>query len=951
MADIRRELRITDDVSFRSRVIRSSIGGRNAYYDGTVNDSWVYFERRCAMSGIGAMISATIAIDHDRWSPLEYPQLGHEDFVKPLRKGIKRVKEGDHKDSPYIDCPYILQIGDPGSHTQTSLFREDADAKSASSGFDFLYGYTSWRQPLCEQEIRELVEKFAKSAGWAKEARCDGVELTISKGYVIQQFLNPATNRRKDEYGGPLKNRYKLVEQIARGVRKAVGPKYMFGIRISGSDSNKEPWTNFHWPPRYKGNELQDMIQVAKWLQDDPEIKIDFVHVTNGFGFPCPKGSPGRFPTRDAQIFVNATRHLSMKAAFRAQVFNLLMLVFRERLVDWAMNLDWKYGPAANLADAWEFKKQLEIPVIVNGGFQEKFDIEAALEICDAVSMARPLLANPDLLDLFRNNQSPRFPCTFCNRCAARTALFPLGCYDRSRYANQEQMEDQILAWVRDPDEPGNAIPERGLPRCLPSHTGAVVRNFGRNVCYKTERVFQPRTEQEVLWILEHHQGQTIRAKGPLHSWSRAADSTIMVDMSRLNSVEPRTFGENAYVRVGAGCSLNRLLKRLRKTDFTLKTIGSVTAQSVAGAIATGTHGSGRVSLSHTVAAVRVAAYDRNGRPSIFEFTQGDELRALRCSLGRAGIVLSVVLECRRRYEITETVAVSDSLDVVLEAEGDYPLQEFGLFPFTWQYTAYRRREVQGSPAQKRHLRGWLYVLIYRTLLIDFLYHLTLRAVLPLTRFRSLRLRSIRLFNRIMGIFLASLHLALRALGFGRVTDESSRALTRKHHLFRHVEMEVFVPRSQIRPAVALIREITSYFAGEINQLTYETNKQVVKVFPPIGEYCGSYAHHYPIWFRRVLPDDTLVSMTAHADEDHYSIGFFSYHPGTRESYYKYTECLARALRALHGARLHWGKHFPLGSPEIAPLYPRLQDFERICTQLDSSGTFRNEFTSRVLGF
>jgi 2,4-dienoyl-CoA reductase-like NADH-dependent reductase (Old Yellow Enzyme family) len=91
------------------------------------------------------------------------------------------------------------------------------------------------------------------------------------------------------------------------------------------------------------------------------------------------------------------------------------------------------------------------LPIIANGGFQRRSFIERALESesCDMVSMARPLLANVDLLEQFRAGRDlPERPCTFCNRCTVRTTIAPLGCYDVTRFDSEEEMEDQILDWV-----------------------------------------------------------------------------------------------------------------------------------------------------------------------------------------------------------------------------------------------------------------------------------------------------------------------------------------------------------------------------------------------------------------------------------------------------------------------------------------------------------------------
>jgi len=129
-------------VTFRSRVLRSSLGGRLAYYDGTPTPAWRNFEKRFALAQnrLGGIISATIGVDDRRLSPLEYPKLSHDRFIEPLAAGIRGVQaEG---------CRYIVQLGDPGGHTHTSLLPEKADGKSASAVFDLYYGYRNRTSPM-----------------------------------------------------------------------------------------------------------------------------------------------------------------------------------------------------------------------------------------------------------------------------------------------------------------------------------------------------------------------------------------------------------------------------------------------------------------------------------------------------------------------------------------------------------------------------------------------------------------------------------------------------------------------------------------------------------------------------------------------------------------------------------------------------------------------------------
>src|SRR3954470_21031849 len=124
------------NVSFRNRVLRSSVGGRMCAYDGTVTDIWKNFELKFAQGGVGGIISTTFGVNRRRQSPFEYPTISEDRYVTPLEKRIKRITE--------TGCRYIVQIGDPGASTQLSLFSEKQDAVSSSWGFEPLYGYRNF---------------------------------------------------------------------------------------------------------------------------------------------------------------------------------------------------------------------------------------------------------------------------------------------------------------------------------------------------------------------------------------------------------------------------------------------------------------------------------------------------------------------------------------------------------------------------------------------------------------------------------------------------------------------------------------------------------------------------------------------------------------------------------------------------------------------------------------
>lgn len=436
-----------NNVWFENRILRSSVGGRTANYDGTVTDVWKNFEKRFADGGIGGIISTTFHVNEDRVSPLQYPSIAKDSYVPYLKKYIAQIRGADGH------CKYIVQIGDPGYATYTSLFPERQDAKSSSWGFDLAFGYNNTRTAMSDAEIERAIADYARAAGRVQASGADGLEITATKGYLIHQFLNPVINRRTDKWGGSADRRFHFLERIVKAVRERIGRDYLLGVRLSGADYNYSPVPlslfRLPWPfssrARWMGNNMEQMLEYARRLRD---LEVDYLHVVSGFGFPNPRDVPGEFPVDEIRIFFNSTRHLSFKAAARATVLNALPAF----LARWILNFGWVRKPAINLDFARRFRQEIGLPVIVNGGFQERDGIEAAIRSggCDMVSMARALIANPDLLKLFKAGNEPLAnPCSYCNRCVGRTATSPLGCYDERRFGSRRAMLDQIMDWNR----------------------------------------------------------------------------------------------------------------------------------------------------------------------------------------------------------------------------------------------------------------------------------------------------------------------------------------------------------------------------------------------------------------------------------------------------------------------------------------------------------------------
>lgn len=455
----------------------------------------------------------------------------------------------------------------------------------------------------------------------------------------------------------------------------------------------------------------------------------------------------------------------------------------------------------------------------------------------------------------------------------------------------------------------------------------SVIENFGRNVRFTPAHCYAPRDDEAVLAILDRHRGEPIRCRGALHSWSGILGTEgILLDMRHFDVVQVTHTGtgrlrRGARARLGAGCTVARALDLLQEEGLTLPTVGAVTRQTVAGAISTATHGSGAPSLSHFVEEVRVAAYDpTTGEPCIRHFASGDELRAARCALGGLGVILDVVIRTRAVYRVRERVEKTGSIDDVLAGADQWPLQQFVLMPWQWRYVVYRRRcaRDRGSPLANLLVRAYLWMYI------DRFQHAAVWALVRLARRQRAWL--IRFFLR---------HLA-RIANHRRV-DDSRRVLTLRHDLFRHVEMEIFVPESRLKAAAEDIRGLVELAGGQ----NTEAAIRVAAALAPkeADSLRGCWTHHYPISFRRVLADDALISMTS-GGPAWISIGFFTYLLPVTPGFAHFARLVGEWFVARHAARLHWGKYFPHSFDAAIRSYSGFRRFEDVRMRYDRAGVF-----------
>jgi len=307
--------------------------------------------------------------------------------------------------------------------------------------------------------------------------------------------------------------------------------------------------------------------------------------------------------------------------------------------------------------------------------------------------------------------------------------------------------------------------------------------------------------------------------------------------------------------------------------------------------------------------------------------------------------VLTVTLECVRSYEVEETLALLPSLEDVLASAEKFPLQQFVVLPYAWKYYVFRRRHVPSAG----HPTGpweWLKRMGYRGYKLLFI-DVGLHGVIKTLAYLSWPGLSRGLYRSVIPKF------SLKGWTF---TDDSERMLTVRHDLYRHVEMETFVPAAHLRDALDVVRELTETFAAggpKARPLPAHIEVLLERVPEAMTElgWSGGYTNRYFIVCRRIHRDDALISMSSGATGDYYSVSVFSYRPGD-PSFARYCRVLALCLTSLYGVRLHWGKFFPLTHDAVERMYPGdLDRFRQICTRYDPDGVFRNAYAQRVLGF
>jgi 2,4-dienoyl-CoA reductase-like NADH-dependent reductase (Old Yellow Enzyme family) len=331
-----------------NRFVRSATHEFMAEDDGTTTARHVRVYRGLAEGEVGLIITGHAYVNPNGIASPKQTAIFADRFIETLRP----IPAAVHATASKI----FLQLAHAGRQTKERMIGGTPIAPSAVP--DPVFKLTP--REMTGAEIRGIISDFVQAARRAAAAGFDGVQIHAAHGYLLSGFISPHTNRRTDEWGGSLSNRARILVEILRGIRSALGRAFPVALKLNSTD----------FLPG--GIVVEDSVAIAKALEDEG---LDGVEVSGG-----------------------------MSEAGRGSVWPGLRTEDEEGYF---------------IGNAAEFKAALRIPVFGLGGNRTFAVMERVVAEgrADLLSLSRPLIRDPFLVRKFRLGETGKSECISCNKC------------------------------------------------------------------------------------------------------------------------------------------------------------------------------------------------------------------------------------------------------------------------------------------------------------------------------------------------------------------------------------------------------------------------------------------------------------------------------------------------------------------------------------------------------
>ncbi|MEE9911054.1 MAG: NADH:flavin oxidoreductase [Deltaproteobacteria bacterium] len=331
-----------------NRFVRSATWEGMATDDGAMTPKLIATMADLAKGGVGLIISSHAYVSPEgQAGPW---QLGI--YKDDLMEGLEKMTAAVHAAGGKI----VAQLAHAGRAAAASV---SGRTPLVVSDFDGLM--KSPRKELTAPDIQQIVTAFADAAGRAKASGFDGVQIHAAHGYLLNQFLSPAFNRRQDEYGGSVANRARIVLDVIRLIRETVGSDFPILIKMNSRDFIKNGLT------------LTDSLKAAELVAASG---IDAIELSGGM--------VGRRKLMPSRTGINS---VETEAYFRKE--------------------------------ARVFKKQISVPLILVGGVRSLEVAETLIEegAADYISLCRPFIREPGLINRWKAGDRRKSTCLSDNQC------------------------------------------------------------------------------------------------------------------------------------------------------------------------------------------------------------------------------------------------------------------------------------------------------------------------------------------------------------------------------------------------------------------------------------------------------------------------------------------------------------------------------------------------------
>lgn len=373
-------------IKLRNRIIKSGIYEGRCDENGFPVQSYVDFYETYARNEAGAMITgfAYVSREGRAMQPFQ-PGMDHPDKILHYQKVTNVVHQ--------YGCPIFIQLAHSGRQT---LKRVTGYTPRGSSSKRSVY-FREKPEPLSTDEVYLKIKEFAEAAFYAKESGFDGIQLHAAHGYLIHQFLLPAINTRKDEFGtnGHAGIGSAFLERIILATREKCGDGFPILVKISGAVDLK---------PEFTVDQFKELIRFLDAMKVTA-IEISYGtmdHALNIFRGDVPES-----------LILSHNPMMSSKNRIRKMINKALLRQYFMKKIK-------PFTPAYNLGYASIAKQITKIPVISVGGFRTGDEMQEAIDKTrtDLIGLARPFICEPDFVKQLKSNGSYSSRCVNCNYCS-----------------------------------------------------------------------------------------------------------------------------------------------------------------------------------------------------------------------------------------------------------------------------------------------------------------------------------------------------------------------------------------------------------------------------------------------------------------------------------------------------------------------------------------------------